>query len=165
MVRAATASSSSQGAPSLRHDYLTVAEPSPRSTQSHEWQQRANLCPSEPGLSSSDKPYRSSSSPPAVDVDERPGQLLDDPQVSATGLVKTLPTGLSFEEAEEAPPPSLSSLMLDPEKEPRRYVLDVVEQPAHGRLCGFTTRDRRMLDPTPILSLQIFDKDGHLDVG
>ncbi|KAE8234527.1 hypothetical protein CF326_g442 [Tilletia indica] len=109
-------------------------------------------------------PHHSSFSPTSEDQDPSTSQVRDDYLIAASGLVKTMSAGLSSEEAEEAPPPSLSSMFLDSRGEPRRYFLNVAEQPAHGRLCGFTTRDRRMIDPTPIVSLQIFDRNGDLDV-
>ncbi|KAL9933735.1 hypothetical protein V8E36_007393 [Tilletia maclaganii] len=85
-------------------------------------------------------------------------------ETAATGLVDTLSSTVFFEEAEEAPPPSLSNLMLKTHAQPRYYILKVAEQPAHGRLYGFTTRDKRNIDPTPVVSLQIMDEHDRLDL-
>ncbi|KAK0546790.1 hypothetical protein OC845_004418 [Tilletia horrida] len=85
-------------------------------------------------------------------------------QASASGMVQALSIDEPATEAQEAPPPSLASFSLGPDAEPRTYLLRVAEEPAHGRLCGFTTRDRRMLDPTPIVALQILDRHGQLDI-
>ncbi|CAD6908616.1 unnamed protein product [Tilletia caries] len=112
------------------------------------------------GSEQSKRPRSISSSPTAMDREPTSSQNRDDYQVSPSGLVKTMSAGLLLEEAEEAPPPSLCSMQLDPRGEPR-----VAEQPARGRLSGFTTRDRRMINPTPIVSLQVFDRNGELDVG
>ncbi|KAK9685744.1 hypothetical protein K7432_015393 [Basidiobolus ranarum] len=41
-----------------------------------------------------------------------------------------------------------------------RYTLEVVQHPIHARMCGFGEKDKRSLDPPPIVKLNIFDDDG-----
>ena len=42
---------------------------------------------------------------------------------------------------------------------PLEYVLTVRQQPAAARACGFGERDRRVIDPPPILELKITDRE------
>lgn len=44
---------------------------------------------------------------------------------------------------------------------PFNYRLSIRQQPAAARACGFGERDRRVIDPPPILELKITDRDGH----
>ncbi|CAD6928553.1 unnamed protein product [Tilletia caries] len=71
------------------------------------------------GSEQSKRPRSISSSPTAMDREPTSSQNRDDYQVSPSGLVKTMSAGLLLEEAEEAPPPSLCSMQLDPRGEPR----------------------------------------------
>lgn len=48
-------------------------------------------------------------------------------------------------------------------KEPRRYELVVLQQPEVARCSPLNDKDRRPVDPPPILQLRIYDKDGKLD--
>jgi hypothetical protein len=41
---------------------------------------------------------------------------------------------------------------------PLNYILGIRQQPAAARACGFGERDRRVVDPPPILELKITDK-------
>ncbi|KAF2766602.1 hypothetical protein EJ03DRAFT_262092, partial [Teratosphaeria nubilosa] len=41
--------------------------------------------------------------------------------------------------------------------------LSIRQQPAAARACGFGERDRRVIDPPPILELKITDRDGRPD--
>ncbi|KAF7196328.1 Sexual development regulator velC [Pseudocercospora fuligena] len=43
---------------------------------------------------------------------------------------------------------------------PLNYTLSIRQQPAAARACGFGERDRRVIDPPPILELKITDRDG-----
>jgi hypothetical protein len=43
------------------------------------------------------------------------------------------------------------------------YTLHIRQQPAHGRMFGFRTKDRRPLDPLPIVELVVRDRDGRVD--
>ncbi|CEH11884.1 Velvet factor [Ceraceosorus bombacis] len=66
--------------------------------------------------------------------------------------------------APEAAPPSLTSLpLMDPDLEPRSYHLHIRQQPTHGRMFGFRSRERRPLDPLPIIELTIRDRNGEID--
>jgi hypothetical protein len=40
------------------------------------------------------------------------------------------------------------------------YKLTVVQQPLHARMCGFGEKDRRPVDPPPIVKLNVFDATG-----
>jgi hypothetical protein len=48
----------------------------------------------------------------------------------------------------------------------RSYKLEVCQQPLHARMCGFGEKDRRPIDPPPIVQLfvQKRDADGN-DLG
>ncbi|ORY00214.1 hypothetical protein K493DRAFT_298995 [Basidiobolus meristosporus CBS 931.73] len=41
-----------------------------------------------------------------------------------------------------------------------RYTLEVVQHPIHARMCGFGEKDKRSLDPPPIVKLNILNEDG-----
>ncbi|KAI9645699.1 hypothetical protein NHQ30_006441 [Ciborinia camelliae] len=42
---------------------------------------------------------------------------------------------------------------------PPECKLVVMQQPISARACGYGDKDRRMIDPPPILTLEVFDKD------
>lgn len=46
---------------------------------------------------------------------------------------------------------------------PERYIIQVRQQPVAARACGFGERDRRVIDPPPIVQLIVKDTDGHSD--
>ena len=37
----------------------------------------------------------------------------------------------------------------------RTYLLAIRQQPVQGRMCGFGSKDRRPLDPVPIVQLRV----------
>jgi Velvet factor len=46
-----------------------------------------------------------------------------------------------------------------------QYILRVRQQPIAARACGFGERDRRVIDPPPIIQLEVRDpKTGHVDL-
>ncbi|PWN40948.1 hypothetical protein IE81DRAFT_292614, partial [Ceraceosorus guamensis] len=45
----------------------------------------------------------------------------------------------------------------------RSYRLHIRQQPTHGRMFGFRSRERRPLDPLPIVELTIRDRNGEID--
>ncbi|TIA87310.1 hypothetical protein E3P99_03272 [Wallemia hederae] len=49
------------------------------------------------------------------------------------------------------------------DKEPRRYELVLLQQGEVARCSPYTDKDRRPVDPPPILRLLVYDKDGRLD--
>jgi hypothetical protein len=57
--------------------------------------------------------------------------------------------------ATTAPPNSFSRVSQLP---PLNYTLTIRQQPVAARACGFGERDRRVIDPPPILELKITDK-------
>ncbi|EST09017.2 Velvet factor [Kalmanozyma brasiliensis GHG001] len=61
-----------------------------------------------------------------------------------------------------APPPVLSGLPRH-STENRTYRLIIRQQPQQGRLCGLGSKDKRPLDPLPILQLRILKPDGTED--
>lgn len=66
--------------------------------------------------------------------------------------------------ATDAPLPTLQAHpLLSEQGEPRTYTLHLRQQPLHGRMFGFRTKDRRPLDPLPIVELVVRDKDGRID--
>ncbi|KAI7878467.1 hypothetical protein K492DRAFT_196809 [Lichtheimia hyalospora FSU 10163] len=44
----------------------------------------------------------------------------------------------------------------------RSYHLTIVEQPLQCRACGFSTSDRRPMDPVPVVRLDVYDAQGDL---
>ena len=48
-------------------------------------------------------------------------------------------------------------------KEPRRYELILLQQPEVARCSLLNDKDRRPVDPPPILQLKIYDNLGRLD--
>ncbi|SAM83984.1 uncharacterized protein UBRO_06307 [Ustilago bromivora] len=61
-----------------------------------------------------------------------------------------------------APPPMLTGLPHH-STESRTYRLIIRQQPQQGRLCGLGSKDKRPLDPLPILQLRILKQDGTED--
>ncbi|RUS29076.1 velvet factor-domain-containing protein [Jimgerdemannia flammicorona] len=59
------------------------------------------------------------------------------------------------------PPPPLRRP--EPEDDKRSYQLQVCQQPLHARMCGFGEKDRRPIDPPPIVQLIIKDDKGNFD--
>ncbi|TIB67612.1 hypothetical protein E3Q23_03875 [Wallemia mellicola] len=53
--------------------------------------------------------------------------------------------------------------MLSIEKEPRRYELIILQQPEVSRRSMLNDKERRCVDPPPILQLKIYDRYGRLD--
>ncbi|ORX84861.1 hypothetical protein K493DRAFT_269438 [Basidiobolus meristosporus CBS 931.73] len=47
--------------------------------------------------------------------------------------------------------------------DPRTYELQVCQQPLHARMCGFGEKDRRPIDPPPIIQLIAKDQQGRVD--
>lgn len=47
-----------------------------------------------------------------------------------------------------------------PQPPPHNYNLTIRQQPAAARACGFGERDRRVIDPPPILEMKITDRNG-----
>lgn len=43
------------------------------------------------------------------------------------------------------------------------YRLHVRQQPAHARTCGFGEKDRRSVDPPPIVELKVYGANGEID--
>ncbi|KAF7730726.1 hypothetical protein EC973_001675 [Apophysomyces ossiformis] len=56
----------------------------------------------------------------------------------------------------------MSSIGYD-ERENRTYELVVCQQPLHARMCGFGEKDRRPIDPPPIVQL-IVKQDSYVDI-
>jgi len=50
-----------------------------------------------------------------------------------------------------------------PRRSPGRYQIEVRQQPVAARACGFGERDRRVIDPPPIVQLVVNDPAGHSD--
>ncbi|KAI9025173.1 velvet factor-domain-containing protein [Phycomyces nitens] len=46
---------------------------------------------------------------------------------------------------------------------PRAYYLDIVEQPQQCRMCGFGEKDRRPIDPAPVIHLIVRNQAGFID--
>ncbi|KAL1920649.1 uncharacterized protein VTP21DRAFT_1026 [Calcarisporiella thermophila] len=42
----------------------------------------------------------------------------------------------------------------------KKYRLEVVQQPMRGRMCGFGEKDRRPIDPPPVVQLKLMREDG-----
>ncbi|KAK9767589.1 hypothetical protein K7432_002522 [Basidiobolus ranarum] len=51
------------------------------------------------------------------------------------------------------------------ELDSRTYELIVCQQPLHARMCGFGEKDRRPIDPPPIIQLIVRDQQGRMDTG
>lgn len=49
-----------------------------------------------------------------------------------------------------------------PSQRSKKYKLILVQQPIRARCCGFGEKDRRPIDPPPILQLFIEKSDGTL---
>ncbi|CAG8752551.1 23445_t:CDS:2 [Cetraspora pellucida] len=49
------------------------------------------------------------------------------------------------------------------EEDKRTYKLIVCQQPLRARMCGFGEKDRRPIDPPPIVQLVVNDENGNLD--
>ncbi|SJX64446.1 uncharacterized protein SRS1_15088 [Sporisorium reilianum f. sp. reilianum] len=64
--------------------------------------------------------------------------------------------------AASAPPPMLPDLPRHSTQN-RTYQLIIRQQPQQGRLCGLGSKDKRPLDPLPILQLRILKPDGSED--
>ncbi|POG57577.1 velvet factor, partial [Rhizophagus irregularis DAOM 181602=DAOM 197198] len=47
----------------------------------------------------------------------------------------------------------------------RKYTLIVSQQPLRARMCGFGEKDRRPIDPPPIVQLVVTDEKGNPDTG
>ena len=45
----------------------------------------------------------------------------------------------------------------------RHYQLIVVQQPVRARMCGFGEKDRRPVDPPPVVKLAVFDQNNRDD--
>lgn len=55
------------------------------------------------------------------------------------------------------------SILLTHVYSPGRYTIQVRQQPVAARACGFGERDRRVIDPPPIVQLIVNDPAGHSD--
>ncbi|CAG8540153.1 4335_t:CDS:2 [Paraglomus occultum] len=53
-----------------------------------------------------------------------------------------------------------SSNLMIPQQPPRIYRLEVAQQPIRARMCGFGEKDRRPIDPPPVLRLIVTTPDG-----
>uniref|UniRef100_A0A1D1XQ09 Velvet domain-containing protein n=1 Tax=Anthurium amnicola TaxID=1678845 RepID=A0A1D1XQ09_9ARAE len=51
------------------------------------------------------------------------------------------------------------------EDDKRKYTLRVSQQPLRARMCGFGEKDRRPIDPPPIVQLVVTDEKGNPDTG
>ncbi|CAG8491738.1 7741_t:CDS:2 [Ambispora leptoticha] len=51
------------------------------------------------------------------------------------------------------------------EEDKRQYNLVVCQQPLRARMCGFGEKDRRPVDPPPIVQLVVLDEKGQPDAG
>lgn len=60
--------------------------------------------------------------------------------------------------APPAPPPAFAAQQRVSKPPPLNYALNIRQQPVAARACGFGERDRRVIDPPPILELKITDK-------
>ncbi|CAG8538858.1 1604_t:CDS:2 [Paraglomus brasilianum] len=47
-----------------------------------------------------------------------------------------------------------------PQQPPRVYRLEVSQQPIRARMCGFGEKDRRPIDPPPVVRLIMTTPDG-----
>ncbi|KAI8343729.1 velvet factor-domain-containing protein [Chlamydoabsidia padenii] len=63
-------------------------------------------------------------------------------------------------------PPSIGTTTIDrigyDEREMRTYELVVCQQPLHARMCGFGEKDRRPIDPPPIVQLIVRQRNQEL---
>ncbi|CEG64376.1 hypothetical protein RMATCC62417_01357 [Rhizopus microsporus] len=59
--------------------------------------------------------------------------------------------------------PAFQSIGYD-EREKRTYELVVCQQPLHARMCGFGEKDRRPIDPPPIVQLIVKQNDVPVDI-
>jgi len=51
------------------------------------------------------------------------------------------------------------------DEDKRTYTLIVSQQPLRARMCGFGEKDRRPIDPPPIVQLVVTDENGNPDTG
>ncbi|CAB4376757.1 hypothetical protein RhiirA1_467467 [Rhizophagus irregularis] len=51
------------------------------------------------------------------------------------------------------------------DEDKRKYTLIVSQQPLRARMCGFGEKDRRPIDPPPIVQLVVTDEKGNPDTG
>ncbi|ORX93622.1 hypothetical protein K493DRAFT_374925 [Basidiobolus meristosporus CBS 931.73] len=56
-----------------------------------------------------------------------------------------------------------SYMQQEPESLKRSYELHVRQHPLHARMCGFGEKDRRPIDPPPIIQLLVRDQRGRID--
>ncbi|SNX86254.1 uncharacterized protein MEPE_04963 [Melanopsichium pennsylvanicum] len=66
---------------------------------------------------------------------------------------------LQLRTSPSAPPPMLTGLPNHSDGN-RIYMLTIRQQPQQGRLCGMGSKDKRPLDPLPILQLRVLKQDG-----
>ncbi|KDN35785.1 hypothetical protein K437DRAFT_276942 [Tilletiaria anomala UBC 951] len=65
----------------------------------------------------------------------------------------SMPQGFAPAMAQNEPLPGLQTPLMPPEGDPRTFHLIIRQQPVQGRMCGFGSKDRRPLDPVPIVQL------------
>jgi hypothetical protein len=101
--------------------------------------------------------------PPAPPAQQQhghpPSGPRDEPAYSPTPTTYSTPSCYDSQNelspATAAPPNSFSRVSQLP---PLTYTLTIRQQPVAARACGFGERDRRVIDPPPILELKITDK-------
>ncbi|CDH55318.1 velvet factor [Lichtheimia corymbifera JMRC:FSU:9682] len=83
------------------------------------------------------------------------------PQPTAGGLsgVESFPS-----QQQQQQQSSLCGAIGYDERERRTYELVVCQQPLHARMCGFGEKDRRPIDPPPIVKLIVQQEQGPVDV-
>lgn len=82
------------------------------------------------------------------------------PAVTHHSSVPSVYGSISDSSPRTSVPPSASSQRpQESASPPYNYTLSIRQQPAAARACGFGERDRRVIDPPPILELRITDKE------
>ncbi|PWN33434.1 uncharacterized protein FA14DRAFT_180080 [Meira miltonrushii] len=74
-------------------------------------------------------------------------------------------TEVTVSTAQEAPAPLFDPfILMDNKVEPRTYNLIIRQSPMHGQMCTLGSKERRILDPLPIIQLDIRDRNGKRDL-
>ncbi|KAF2718220.1 hypothetical protein K431DRAFT_287845 [Polychaeton citri CBS 116435] len=93
-------------------------------------------------------------SPTLQRTTNHPDRLQQSPALSTYSSTR------SVQSSQVAPSPvGLGSMMRFSKPPPFNYHLTVRQQPAAARACGFGERDRRVIDPPPILELKITNRE------
>ncbi|KAK5708285.1 hypothetical protein LTR97_000825 [Elasticomyces elasticus] len=103
--------------------------------------------------------------PRHIYVDVRPAPSRAQPPFAAVSFSDQSPTTASRSPSiySVSPRSSVASANAPPRQNrppPFKYELSIRQQPVAARACGFGERDRRVIDPPPILELKITDKEG-----